>query len=122
MTKVTSPPQLPLHEPPSGMNWFRRMFRGFLAILGLLLIVIGVVIGIATPGLPFGIVPGIIGVILLGTNSSTGRNWMEGVLEKRPWLERIAPHWLMRMVFNREKRDPEVLKGKKKPASDGAKS
>ena len=121
MTKVTAPPQPPHGEPPVEMNLFRRVLRGFLAILGLILIVIGVVVGIATPGLPFGIFPGIVGVVLLGTNSDAGRKWMEGVLEKRPWMERIAPHWLMKMVFNREKRDPDVLRPKKK-APDGAKS
>jgi len=114
MTKVTVPPEPPNNKPSTEeIGWLKRVVRGFLAILGLILILIGVIIGWATPGLPFGLLPGIIGVILLGTNSTTGRNWMESVLTKRPMLEWLAPHWLMKRVFNREKRPLEVLNPKR---------
>ena len=85
--------------------WLHKIIRPFLAVLGLVLIVISVPIALASPLIPIGLPIGIVGVLLLGTNSVMGRNWMESVLHKRPWIERMAPHWLMRMVFQREKRD-----------------
>jgi len=114
MTEPKTSPETPsalADSSPVGL--FQRVLRGFLAILGIILILIGVIIGWATPGLPFGMLPGIIGVILLGTNSTTGRNWMESVLTKRPMLEWLAPRWLMRRVFSREKRPLEVLNPKR---------
>lgn len=119
MTKLNLSP-----EPPRGtkgpntsnsiVGLIRRLLRPILAGLGLVLIVIAIPIAWLTPFLPIGLPLGIIGVVLLGTNSVWGRNWMEGVLHRHPWIERMAPKWLMRMVFNREKRDPEILKAKKK--------
>lgn len=95
-----------------------------LAGLGFVFIVVAIPLAWATPFLPIGLPLGILGVVLLGTNSVWGRNWMEGVLLKHPWIERMAPHWLMRKVFNREKRDAEILNAKKiakQKAKDAAK-
>ena len=113
MTKATCPSQPPHSGPQNEMNWLRRMVRGILAILGLLLILVGLVIGMATPGSPFGLPIGVFGVFLLGTNSLWGRNWMESVLRRFPWIEWMAPHWLMNQVFKREKRPLEVLNPKR---------
>lgn len=124
MTKVTAP-QDPQHDEASANEpgWLGRVFRQVLAGLGLFLIIIAIPLAWATPFLPFGLPLGILGVVLLGTNSVWGRNWMESVLLKHPWIERMAPKWLMHKVFNREKRPPEVLRAKKKKkAADGAKS
>lgn len=83
----------------------RNLLRQFLAILGLVLIVLGIPLAFLTPipGLPIGLTVVILGVILLGRNSVWGRNWMEGVMERHPTIERFAPNWLMRLVFGREK-------------------
>ena len=105
--------------------WCRSVFRQVLAGLGLVFIIIAIPLAWATPFLPIGLPLGIFGVVLLGTNSVWGRNWMEGVLHKHPWIERMAPHWLMHKVFNREKRDPEILNAKrnaKKKAKEAAKA
>ena len=117
-------PKQPTEAAPVGpfRAWTRRVMRPVLAGLGLFLIIIAIPLAWATPFLPFGLPLGILGVVLLGTNSVWGRNWMESVLHKHPWIERMAPKWLMRKVFNREKRPPEVLKGKKKEAPDAAQS
>jgi len=80
--------------------------RQFFAALGFFLIIIAIPIAFASPLIPIGLPIGIVGVILLGRNSVWGRNWMEGVLEKHPRVERFAPNWLMRLVFARENRPP----------------
>ena len=123
MRNVSAPPEPPGNNgpAPAPLSLFARVIRQVLAGIGLLLIIIAIPIAWATPFLPFGLPLGIVGVILLGTNSVWGRNWMEGVLHKHPWIERMAPNWLMHKVFQREKRPPEVLK-KKKKSPDGAKS
>ena len=105
--------------------WCRSVFRQMLAGLGLVLIIIAIPLAWATPFLPIGLPLGILGVVLLGTNSVWGRNWMESVLVRHPWIERMAPHWLMHKVFNRDKRDPEILNAKKnakKKAKEAAKA
>jgi hypothetical protein len=81
-------------------------FRQVLAVVGLVHIAVAIPVGIATPFIPVGLPIAIIGVILLGRNSVWGRRWMESVMERFPYVERFAPHWLMRLVFNREKRSP----------------
>ncbi|GGB64056.1 hypothetical protein GCM10011503_11030 [Henriciella pelagia] len=83
---------------------FRTLVRQFLAVLGLVLIVIAIPIAFVTPFLPIGLPIAIVGVVLLGRNAIWGRRWMEGVLERNPRVERFAPNWLMRAVFGREKR------------------
>lgn len=82
-----------------------RLVRQLFAILGLVLIIIGVPIAIVTPFpfVPIGLPIVILGVVLLGRNSLWGRNWMEGVLARHPSVERFAPNWLMKLVFAREK-------------------
>jgi hypothetical protein len=82
-------------------------FRQILAVLGLLLIIVAIPVGIATPFIPVGLPIAIFGVILLGRNAVWGRRWMEGVLARHPSVERFAPHWLMLLVFGREKRTKE---------------
>ena len=79
-------------------------FRQFLALVGLVLIVIAIPVGVATPFLPVGLPIAIMGVVLLGRNAAWGRRWMERVLERHPRVERFAPHWLMMLVFSRDKR------------------
>ena len=118
-------PQTPSAKAQSSVwGWAHGVLRQVLAGLGLVLIIVAIPLAWATPFLPIGLPLGILGVILLGTNSIWGRNWMESVLHKHPWIERMAPHWLMHKVFNREKRDPEILNAKKiakKKARDAAK-
>ena len=79
-------------------------FRQMLAVVGLVHIAVAIPVGMATPFIPIGLPIAIIGVILLGRNSEWGRRWMEGIMERHPQVERFAPHWLMRLVFGREKR------------------
>lgn len=114
---MSNPDMTPQGQSTAASNpfwaWCRGIFRQFLAGLGLVLIIIAIPLAWATPFLPIGLPLGILGVVLLGTNSVWGRNWMEGVLHRHPWIERMAPHWLMRKVFAREKRDPEILNAKK---------
>jgi hypothetical protein len=81
----------------------RTLIRQAFALLGLLLIGIAVPIAFVTPFLPIGLPIGIMGVVLLGRNSMWGRNWMEGILARHPRVERMAPNWLMKAVFGREK-------------------
>lgn len=98
------PPQL--GQPIAAMGQtMRNLLRQVLAILGLVLIVIGIPLAFLTPipGLPIGLSVVILGVALLGRNSIWGRNWMEGVMERHPTIERFAPNWLMRLVFGRDK-------------------
>ncbi len=84
----------------------RTLVRQLFAILGLVLIIVGVPIALVTPFpfVPIGLPIVILGVALLGRNSMWGRNWMEGVLARHPKIERFAPNWLMKLVFAREKR------------------
>jgi len=106
----------PMTETPAGsiqrpLHRARRhvggAFRQVLAVLGLLLIIVAIPIGIATPFIPVGLPIAILGVILLGRNAGWGRRGMEGILDRHPSVERFAPHWLMLLVFGREKRPHE---------------
>lgn len=92
----------PLHLVNNG---FRTIVRQTLAVLGLILIIIGVPLAILTPFpfIPIGLPVVILGVVLLGRNSLWGRRWMEGVLERHPTVEKYAPDWLMKLVFGRDK-------------------
>ena len=96
--------QHPLHRAKRHVG---GAFRQILAVLGLLLIIVAIPVGIATPFIPVGLPIAIFGVILLGRNAVWGRRWMEGVLARHPSVERFAPHWLMLLVFGREKRTKE---------------
>lgn len=86
---------------------FRVVMRQMFALLGMVLIIIGVPIAIMTPFpfVPIGLPIVIIGVVLLGRNSVWGRNWMERVLQRHPSVESFAPGWLMKAVFGRDKRE-----------------
>lgn len=89
----------------------RTLVRQCFALLGLVLIIIGVPLAVATPFpfIPIGLPVVILGVVLLGRNSLWGRRWMEGVLERHPKVERFAPNWLMKLVFGREKGEPPKI-------------
>ena len=84
---------------------FRVLLRQAFALLGLVLIMIGVPIAVMTPFpfIPIGLPIVILGVVLLGRNSLWGRSWMESVLRRHPSIEKYAPDWLMKAVFGREK-------------------
>lgn len=82
----------------------RTFVRQLFALLGLLMIAIAIPIALVTPIVPIGLPIAIVGVALLGRNSLWGRRWMEGVLERHPRIERMAPNWLMKAVFGRDKR------------------
>lgn len=106
-SRQTPPPAFgqPIAAVGQGM---RTLLRQFFALLGLVLIIIGVPLAIATPFpfVPIGLPVVILGVVLLGRNSLWGRRWMEGVLERHPKVEGFAPNWLMKLVFAREKGEP----------------
>lgn len=91
---------MPLQTVTTGL---RTMLRQFLAMLGLVLIVVAIPIAFVTPILPIGLPIAIVGVVLLGRNAIWGKRWMENMLARNPRLERFAPNWLMRAVFGREK-------------------
>lgn len=95
-------------DPMGPVGWMgaglNAVLRPFLALLGLLLLLLSIPIGFATPFLPIGLPIGICGVVLLGRNSVWGKRWMESVLVRYPKTERLAPNWLMKLVFGREKR------------------
>jgi len=83
----------------------RAILRAFLAVIGAILIAISVPVAIVTPVIPVGLPLGILGVVLLGRNSDFGRRWMEGFMQRYPKVERLAPNWLMKLVFGREKQE-----------------
>ena len=89
---------------------FNTALRQVLALLGLFMIALSIPIGLLTPLIPIGLPFGILGVILLGRNSVWGHRWMESVLVRHPRVERFAPNWLMKLVFAREKRQPQPSK------------
>ncbi len=91
----------PIHVVRNGVNVAARQT---LAATGLGLIVLSVPVGFATPFIPLGLPLAIVGVVLLGRNAVWGRRWMEGMMTRYPALERLAPEWLIKSVFNREKR------------------
>ncbi len=80
------------------------LVRQTFALIGLALILISIPIGLLTPFLPIGLPIAILGVVVLGRSTRWGQRGMEAILVRYPRLERLAPNWLMRAVFNREKR------------------
>ncbi|MDP1554788.1 MAG: hypothetical protein Q8L84_04940 [Hyphomonas sp.] len=96
--------------PPMAINGLRQgvnvAVRQVLALTGLGLIVLAVPVAFATPFIPIGLPMAIVGVVLLGRNAVWGRRWMESVLARHPRVERMAPNWLMKRVFGRDKRHP----------------
>lgn len=101
-------PVQPISVVRQGM---RVLLRQFLALLGLVHIMVGIPLAMLTPFpfVPIGVPVVIIGVVLLGRNSVWGRRWMERILDRWPDIEKFAPHWLMKLVFGRDKRSPEEL-------------
>ena len=101
-----SDPQTGTFETPFGL--VRRHVGGavrqVLAVVGLMHIAVAIPVAMATPLLPIGVPIAIFGVILLGRNSIWGRRWMESVMDRHPNVERFAPGWLMKLVFDRDKR------------------
>lgn len=97
------PPQKPARTIAKGAE---VAVRQVFAVTGLSLIIVAVPVGMLTPLLPIGLPMAIVGVILLGRNAHWGRKWMEKMMGRWPSLERFAPHWLMRLVFGRDKRLP----------------
>lgn len=97
---VYAPPK-PIHVLRNGVNVVARQT---LAVTGLGMIALAIPVGIATPFIPVGLPLAIVGVVLLGRNAVWGRRWMESVLARHPRVERMAPNWLMRSVFGRDKR------------------
>ncbi len=95
------PPPMAIRSLRQGVN---VAYRQVLAVSGLVLVVLSVPVGIATPFLPFGLPMAIVGAVLLGRNAVWGRRWMEGVLTRHPRIEKMAPDWLMTKVFGRQKR------------------
>jgi len=95
-------------QPPLGLvgSSVRIIVRQASALFGLFLIVIAIPIGVLTPFLPIGFPIAIVGVVLLGRNSLWGKRWMERVLVRHPQFERMAPNWLMKGVFGRDKKMP----------------
>lgn len=93
-------PPIPIRALRQGVN---VAVRQVLAVTGLGMIVLSIPIGMATPFIPIGLPMAIVGVVLLGRNAVWGRRWMEGVMARHPRLERMAPNWLMRGVFGRDK-------------------
>jgi len=89
------------------INVFRQgvnvAVRQMLALSGLGMIVLAVPVAFATPFIPVGLPMAIVGVVLLGRNAVWGRRWMESMLARHPRLEHMAPNWLMKTVFGREK-------------------
>ncbi len=104
----TRGPVQPIAAVGQGM---RTLLRQFLAILGVVHIMVGVPLAMITPFpfVPIGLPVVIVGVVLLGRNSVWGRRWMESILDRWPTIERFAPHWLMKLVFGRDKRSDEEL-------------
>lgn len=98
--RAYGPPRT-IHALRSGVHIAARQL---LAITGLGMIALAIPIGMATPFIPIGLPMAVIGVVLLGRNAVWGRRWMESVLRRHPRLERMAPSWLMRSVFGREKK------------------
>ena len=104
-------PRRPVQPIAAVGQGMRTLVRQFLALLGLVHIMVGVPLAMLTPFpfVPIGLPVVIIGVVLLGRNSVWGRRWMEGIMDRWPTIERFAPHWLMKLVFGRDKRSPEEL-------------
>ncbi len=98
-----APPRNPLGVVRTGAT---TLVRQLLALLGLFLIVIGVPIAIMTPFpfVPIGLPIVILGVILLGRFSVWGHNWMERMMARHPRIEQMAPNWVIRLVFGRDKK------------------
>ena len=100
-------PEGPDVEPAKAVSWIGiglfLLVRPFLALIGFVLILLSIPVGVATPFLPIGLPIGILGVVLLGRNSRWGKRWMEAILARYPGTERLAPNWLMRLVFKRDK-------------------
>jgi drug/metabolite transporter (DMT)-like permease len=104
----SSLPPEPTYAPPMTINVLRQgvnvAVRQVLALTGLVLIVLSIPVGFATPFVPVGLPMAVVGVVLLGRNAVWGRRWMESVLTRYPRIEKMAPNWLMARVFGREKR------------------
>lgn len=106
---LRQPPTQPSYAPPIPIRALRQgvnvAVRQVLAFTGLGLIALAIPVGLATPFLPIGLPMAIVGAVLLGRNAVWGRRWMESMMQRHPRIEKMAPNWLMRGVFGRDKRD-----------------
>ncbi len=73
--------------------------RATLALIGALLIPIGIIVGILTPLLPIGFPIIICGTVLLARNATWGRRFVRGTINRHPVLRKMAPNWLLRVIF-----------------------
>lgn len=105
---LRQPPPETSYAPPIPIRALRQgvnvAVRQVLAVTGLGMVVLAVPIGMATPFIPIGLPMAIVGAVLLGRNAVWGRRWMESVMARHPRVEKMAPNWLMKAVFGREKR------------------
>lgn len=94
----------PSDEPrPSLKDLFHHGFltivRSGLAVIGILLIPVGIIVAFLTPVLPVGLPIVILGVVLIARNFPWGRRLFQAILKKYPALERFAPDWLLKLIF-----------------------
>ena len=94
-------PRRALLRPMAGDGW-KWCFGQSSPCWGVVLIIAGVPIAIATPLIPVGLPITILGVVLLARNSMAGRRWMQRTLKRHPRLERFAPDWLLRLILGKE--------------------
>lgn len=80
-----------------------NIIRQTLALLGVLLIPIGVIVALLTPIIPVGLPIVILGVVLVARNALWGRRAFQAILARHPSLERFAPDWLMRLILGDHK-------------------
>jgi hypothetical protein len=87
--------------PPKNILHLGMMaiIRSTLAVLGFVLIPLGVIVALLTPALPIGLPIVITGVVLASRNSAWGRRVFQSILMKYPKLEKFAPEWLLKMIF-----------------------
>ena len=103
------------HEPSSGASrsaslgrvgtGARLIGRQFLALVGLVLVILSVPIGFLTPFLPIGLPIGVFGSALLARNSVWGQRLIRYLLKRYPRLEKITPAWLLKLILGQEKAD-----------------
>ncbi len=110
MTHDPAPPQNQTYLPPIPVRVLRQGVnvprRQALALTGLVMIVLSVPVGFATPSVPLGLPMAAIGVVLFGLNAIWARTWLAERLDRHPGVEQRMPDWLIRLTLKREKRAP----------------
>lgn len=59
------------------------------SLLGVLLLILSFPIGILTPFIPVGLPIAVVGLVLIGRNSRTGRNMLVRTARRRPMLRQL---------------------------------